>query len=150
MPGPIPKPDAQRARSHQPTFQWRKLPASGRQGKAPVLPKGRTWSPELLAEWEFWWSTPQATAWHPSGRSLHRWAILMDRIFTDPDAPISLHAQVLAIEDRHGFSPAMMLKMRWIVVDDSLAAAQPAKRAARPKSAKAQTAGLARRLKVVS
>jgi hypothetical protein len=151
MPGPVPKPDSQRSRHHQPTFQWRRLPASGRKGPAPKLPSGRKWSAALRQEWEYWWSTPQATAWDQSGRSLHRWAILMDVILDTDDAPVSMHAQVLAIEDRHGFSPAYMLKLRWLIVDDSAPAKKPpAKKTTKPKTPRAQTARLAGRLRIVS
>src|SRR4051812_8501022 len=111
MPGPNPKPDAQRIRRNSPTFDWRMLPAEGRKVAAPALPAGRKWHPTTVAEWDYWWSTPQACAWDQSGFSLHRWALLMDRIHSEPEAPVALHAQVLAIEDRHGFSPAHMLKL---------------------------------------
>lgn len=148
MPGPAPKPDDQRRRRNAPTFQWTFLPSEGRKDPSPDLPAWREWSAGLRAEWEFWWSTPQATAWDPSGHSLLRWAQLLDTVLTNPDAPVSIHAQLLAIEDRHGFSPAAMLKLRWRIVADELGEkrAEPPKRA---RSAKAQTASLASRLRAV-
>ena len=150
MPGPAPKPDDQRRRRNVPTFNWTLLPSEGRTAPAPELPSWREWSDGLRSEWVYWWSTPQATAWDQSGHSLLRWATLLDQVLTAAEPPISAHAQILAIEDRHGFTPAAMLKLRWQVVTDELGDAreQPA-RPKRARSAKSQTAGLASRLRAV-
>ncbi len=130
--GPAPKPDADRRRTNASTFQWKMLPAAGRAGEPPALPPLREWDARTLAEWSYWWSTPQATAWDQSGRSLARWALMFDRLLTDDNPPTTLHAQLLAIEDRHGFTPAAMLKLRWLI-DES--PATPAKQPARPDAA---------------
>lgn len=125
MPGPAPKPDADRRRRNAPTFKWHILPAAGRSGPPPALPTLREWSEPLLAEWASWWATPQATAWDQSGKSLLRWALMTDRVMTELEPPTALHAQILAIEDRHGFSPAAMLKLRWVIDDLEPAAVKP-------------------------
>lgn len=136
MPGPAPKPNALRSRSD---FTWTDLPAEGRKGKPPALPKLRKWSPLTVAAWNDWWSTPQAAAWDQSGRSLVRWAVLFDMMLGD-EASAAVHVQMTALEDRHGFTPQALMKMRWRVVRDEVAAKRPASEG---KSSKA------RRLKAV-
>jgi len=150
MPGPAPKPDDQRRRRNTPTFDWTLLPGEGRSKPAPDLPANREWCDASRSEWAYWWSTPQATAWDQSGHSLHRWITLLDMVLANQEAPVSLHAQILALEDRHGFSPAAMLKLRWRIVADELGERRehtpPSRRRA---SARTQTAALAARLQPV-
>jgi hypothetical protein len=133
MPGPLPKPAAERHRREAPTYETRRLPASGRPGPAPELPPLRAWSTATLEAWSYWWSTPQACAWDQSGRSLHRWAMLYDEIATD-GGNASLHGQLMALEDRHGMSPVAMAKLRWEIVTD----AEPTPTSASGKTAKAR------------
>lgn len=147
--GPAPKPNATRARNHRSTFEWTLLPAEGRQDPPPPMPSWCTWSEATATAWRDWWGTPQATAWDPSGRSLWRWLILFEKMISDSEAPVTIHAQMLAIEDRHGFTPAAMLKLRWRVVGDELAERRDERPVKRPKSARAQTSGLAARLRPV-
>jgi len=135
MPGPIPKPAGQRLRSGQPTYQETTLPACGRIGPPPALPKLKPWQRATLDAWAAWWATPQATQWDQSGKSLHRWAILYDQLMADPDAAAAIHAQLLQIEDRHGFTPQAMAKLRWRI-DDEPTATAPGELAG--KSAKAR------------
>jgi hypothetical protein len=111
VPGPPPKPGA--IRRNRPTFEWVELPAEGRTGKPPKLPAWRKWHKGTVEAWNGWWSTPQATQWDESGRSLLRWALLFDRLMTEPDCPVSVHTQIQVIEDRHGFSQRSMLNLRW-------------------------------------
>lgn len=116
--GPPPKPGA--IRRSKPTFEWVELPAEGRKGKPPVLPKWRSWHAGTLEAWAGWWSTPQATRWDQTGRSLLRWALLFDRLMSDPDCPVSVHTQIQVLEDRHGFSERAMLNLRWRIRRDEL------------------------------
>jgi hypothetical protein len=120
MPGPLPKPSGTRVRNVPPTYSETSLPRAGRQGDAPPLPPLKSWHPATLEAWSAWWSTPQAVLWDADGKSLVRWAVLFDMIATDPTAPASVHAQLLQIEDRHGFSPQALAKLRW-----QIAAADP-------------------------
>ncbi len=115
MPGPLPKPANQRLRNHAPTYSETALPAEGRQGPAPDLPPLKAWHPATVSAWSAWWSTPQAVLWDADGKSLVRWAVLFDQIATDPMAPASVHAQLLQLEDRHGFSPQALAKLRWAI-----------------------------------
>lgn len=147
--GPAPKPDAQRRRRNSATFEWTLLPSEGRAGDPPPLPSWGSWSAATVEAWGEWWSTPQATAWDQSGRSLWRWLMLFEKMLTDAEAPVSLHTQLQAIEDRHGFTPAAMLKLRWRIVADELAVQREQPRPSKARSAKAQTASLASRLRAV-
>lgn len=147
--GPAPKPDAQRRRRNSPTFDWTVLPSEGRSDPPPPLPLWKSWSEATTVAWAEWWATPQATAWDQSGRSLWRWLLLFERMVTEPDAPVTVHAQLQGIEDRHGFTPAAMLKLRWRIVEDELAVQREQPRPSKARSAKAQTASLASRLRAV-
>ena len=113
MPGPLPSPTSQRTNKGH--YKSTALPADGRTGPPPELPPLRPWHPLTIEAWRQWWSTPQAVLWDQSGRSLHRWAILFDTIVADPAAGASVHAQLLALEDRHGFSPQALAKLRWSI-----------------------------------
>jgi hypothetical protein len=61
MPGPLPDPDA--VRRNAPTIPTTKLPAGGRRGAVPEVPRWRELGPAGLAWWEWAWRTPQACAW---------------------------------------------------------------------------------------
>jgi hypothetical protein len=150
--GPPPKPGA--IRRNKSTIDWVFLPREGRQGEPPKLPNWRTWHPATLDAWRTWWSTPQATRWDQTGVSLHRWALLYDQLITSPDAPVSAHTQITAIEDRHGFSQKAMVQLRWKLAPDEVAdkrvereAQSGAKSpAAAKRAAKQQGAAVAARL----
>lgn len=116
--GPPPKPGA--IRRNKSTIEWVFLPREGRKGEPPPLPSWRTWHAATVAAWAAWWSTPQSTKWDQSGISLHRWLLLFDRMITDPDAPVSAHTQMTAIEDRHGFSEKAMIQLRWKLTPDEV------------------------------
>ena len=147
--GPAPKPNALRARNHKSTFDWTLLPSEGRLEPAPPMPSWGNWSDATVEAWNDWWGTPQATAWDQSGRSLWRWLILFEKMISNADTPVTIHTQLLAIEDRHGFTPAAMLKLRWRIVADELAVQREQPRPSKARSAKAQTASLASRLRAV-
>lgn len=128
MPGPLPRPDADRVRTAPPAYSWTDLPVSGRKGAAPKLPSGRKWHAATGAAWRHWWSTPQATRWDPSGLSLHRWALLYDALQLGGQSPAPIHAALQAIEDRHGFSPAAMAKLRWRILEPEAPPVAPSSR----------------------
>ena len=61
---PTPKPPGHRRRrnSDQPT--WRQLPAEGRAGKPPALPRKRpAWLKSTREWWATLWASPMATAY---------------------------------------------------------------------------------------
>lgn len=125
MPGAsYPKPAEERRNKTQSDLSWTELPAAGRQGDPPPLPTpllGK-WSADALALWEWAWSTPQATQWDQSGKTLWRWVQLAD---TPPSPQTS--AEMRQLEDRHGLNPKAMLQLRWRVVDGDAGTAQPTK-----------------------
>lgn len=165
--GPPPKPESQRRRRNTPTFEWTVLPRAGRQGPPPPLPEWRVWQEETRSWWADLWSTPQATVWDQSGRSLWSLAVLHHELLDDafaegPSRAASITAEMRQHEDRHGLSPKAMLQLRWRLeaepVGERPTDGEPGERvprtervgrAKRPQSAKAQTAKLAERLKAV-
>lgn len=62
MPGPAPKPAAQRRRRNVTTGRAT-LPAGGRGGRAPTLPGGKDMLAETRRWWRTVWASPMATAW---------------------------------------------------------------------------------------
>lgn len=152
--GPPPKPGA--IRRNQSTFDWVLLPREGRTDDPPELPSWRSWHAATIEAWRSWWKTPQATKWDPSGRSLWRWAYLFDRMVTDPDAPVTVHTQMTALEDRHGFSEKAMLNLRWRLAPDEVGekraenAAAASSAAAVKRASKATSKQVAGRLSAVT
>lgn len=160
--GPPPKPDAQRRRKNAPTFDWTVLPVAGREGPAPELPEWREWSDATREWWADLWTTPQSTVWDQTGRTLWTLAVLHHELIEDAfaEGPVrsgSIAAEMRQHEDRHGISPKALLALRWRIDTDDVPATavqdDPEKkrtsRTQRARSAKAQTAGLANRLKAV-
>ena len=85
------------------------------------------------------WRQPAATQWQQDGASLHHWATVHAKVSIEgPTA--ALLSELRQIEDRHGCSPAAMLRLRWrIVSDQPETATAPAKgkAAASPKDRRA-------------
>ena len=125
--GRYPKPDGERRNRAERQFDWTVLPAEGRAGDPPALPKWRPWTDVTIEWWADLWSTPQATMWDPSGRSLHALALLHHELMLDQhreqSRAASISAEMRQHEDRHGLTPKAMLQMRWRVG----APAEPAK-----------------------
>lgn len=138
----MPKPDAERLRTNAPTFGWVDLPKSGRDGPTPALPTPAPWLAELggwpvatRTAWAVLWRKPAALQWEADGSTLHHWATVHARMSIEgPTA--ALMGELRQIEDRHGVSPAAMMRLRWRLVDTvALEQAQaPAKGKAKPKS----------------
>jgi len=139
MPASYPKPDGQKVTRHAPTFQWITLPAEGRQGTAPTLPKIRLWSAATKAAWKLLWSSPQATQWDQTGRTLHAWAALHHDLVEGERAVAGVAAEMRNIADRHGLNPKAMLQLRWRIAES-----EPEEVAPKRASAEAR-----RRFKVV-
>ena len=64
-----PLPDANHRRANAATIPTTTLPAAGRSGPAPRVPKGWELDVAGRAWWRWAWATPQAAAWDPG--SLH-------------------------------------------------------------------------------
>ena len=141
MPASYPKPDGQKVTRHAPKFDWVNLPAEGRQGPPPAMPKLRRWRKATIEAWADLWSSPQATQWDQSGRTLHAWAVLHHDLIVDERAPAGIAAEMRNIEDRHGLNPKAMLQLRWRIVADEVEA--------EPSTPKRASAEARRRFKVV-
>ena len=116
--GAMPKPDGQKVTRHAPAFDWTLLPAAGRVGPPPKLPTGlRKWTKATRDAWADLWSSPQATAWDQTGRTLYTWAALHHDLVMDERATASISAEMRQHEDRHGLNPAALLRLRWRIVD---------------------------------
>ena len=141
MPGPAPKADAQRRRRNA-TVAMTKLPAGGRKGRAPAWPLAGKPTRAESALWVQLWHTPQAQAWERLGwtRVVGRYARTL--IAAEHPDGAALLPEVRQLEDRLGLTPMSMLRLRWEVDSDEVAAQ-------REKPAKAPAASARRRLKVV-
>jgi hypothetical protein len=133
MPGPAPKPAAQRRRTN-PTIAMTRLPSEGRKGEAPEWPM-RTHAGFDENLWAELWSTPQAVAWERLGagtiRVVARYVVLLaEADVGEPKAAM----EVRQIEDRLGLSPLAMLRLRWEVAPDEVAEAREQRTASPAKS----------------
>lgn len=122
MAATYPKPDGERTRNRGPAFTWTFLPASGRKGRPPRMPDG-DWRPETRRTWSRWWSSPQAAAWQPDGRTLHsavRLEEMANRIIAgDASGNLAaIEAELRQHMDRHGWSPKALLQLRWRITPD--------------------------------
>jgi hypothetical protein len=136
VPGPAPKPAAQRARRNAPLANTIKLPPGGRVGDPPAWPLPSA-EPET---WGALWATPQAVQWERMGwtRVVARYAHLVE-ITEVSKASALIFGEVRQMEDRLGLSPMAMLRLRWEVDElDEVADSRPA-----------VSSGPKRRLKVV-
>ena len=113
MPGPAPSRNPRRGNRGRP--DWRQLPAAGRPGPAPRWPLGG----KAPALWKELWASPQAVAWEEAGwtRMVARYTNLV-LASEQPDAQVTLLAEVRQLEDRLGLSPMAMRRLLWEVVDD--------------------------------
>jgi hypothetical protein len=114
------KPDGQKVHRNPVAFDWTLLPAAGRVGPPPKLPTGlRKWRKSTRDAWADIWSSPQATVWDQSGRTLHTWAALHHDLVEGERPTASISAEMRQHEDRHGLNPAALLRLRWRIVDTS-------------------------------
>lgn len=114
MPGPAPKPNAERRRRNAPKANTVKLPAEGRTDQAPQWPLP-TFKPPA---WEEIWKLPQAVMWEHMGAEpiVARYVDLRDKVM-NPDFPEGKTAAfwgvLSALEDRLGLTPTAMMKLQW-------------------------------------
>lgn len=123
MPGPAPKPEGEKRRRNQATFDWTLLPRSGRKGATPKLPTrtpaGRAWSASTKSWWAKLWHTPQSTQWGEHDDALLRMAWLREKFWAN-DASAAEMSELRQLEDRYGLNDKAMLQLRWRIVDDEL------------------------------
>lgn len=130
--GPAPKHPDDRARGNADPFgPMTKLPPEGYTGPIPDWPETITRDPledDLL--WGELWRTPQAAAWVRMGTGVARVVaryVLLQRGRLDA----KILAEIRQIEDRLGLNPLAMLRLRWEIARDELAAARPRSRPVR-------------------
>lgn len=109
MPGPAPKPAAQRRRTNAApgTIQ---LPAEGRRGNPPKWPLA---TPKP-SSWPSLWRLPQAVAWERLHltRVVARYAATLV-LAESPEGSAAILGEVRQMEDRLGLNPMAMLRLRW-------------------------------------
>lgn len=144
MPAPGPLPNPRRRRRNAPTIPTTDLPAGGRQGPAPKVPKHYPLGEAGRAWWKWAWSTPQAAAWDPGDLySLARRAQLEDQLATlaaandiewDLTAVLQLSTfcrqvvgaestikrEMLELDDRFGLTAKAREQLRWKIVADEI------------------------------
>lgn len=120
MPGPPPKPEANRRRRNV-VPQTVRLPSEGRQGTPPEWPLSRPTKIEQTV-WAELWACPQAVAWERLGwnRTVARYCRFVVAS-EKKDATAGLLGEVRQLEDRLGLTPMSMLRLRWEIVEDELA-----------------------------
>lgn len=118
MPGPAPKPADTRRRRNAPLANTLRLPPEGRKGPAPKWPL----SGEAPPVWAELWSTPQAAAWERLGwsRVVARYVVVLADC--EKSLSVGLLGEVRQLEDRLGLTPMAMLRLRWEVAADEVAA----------------------------
>jgi hypothetical protein len=115
MPGPPPSQNARRGNKRP---DWLPLPPDGRDGPVPDFPlDGMT--DELASVWAELWGSPQADAWEKLGwtRVVARYAKLL-LVSEQPDAKVTLLAEVRQLEDRLGLSPMAMKRLQWEIREE--------------------------------
>ena len=110
-----PKADGERRNRAERQLDWSLLPMEGRAGDPPELPGWREWTLQTRDWWAALWSTPQATMWDQTGRSMHTLALLHHELMVDASSSPKLSAEMRQHEDRHGLTPKAMLQLRWRV-----------------------------------
>lgn len=137
------KPDDQKVNRVPPKHGWIDLP-SKREGDPPALPEWRIWQPQTLTWWVELWTSPQATQWDQSGKTLRALACLYDDLIAGRAEASKVSAEMRQHEDRHGLNPKAMLQLLWRIVEDELA---PTART--PKPPKTSSAARRSKLRVV-
>lgn len=158
--GPPPDPNALRRDRKEDKQGWTLLPAGGRAGAAPAWPLAAlTYEPSsddaaLHAtefqerELEIWakiWATPQAVVWERLGWLLEVALYVRLLAAAERSADTKSLAEARMWSDRLGLNPAAMLRNRWKIADDEVAA----RREARP-TAKRASSSMRDRIRAVS
>lgn len=131
MPGPAPSANPRRRNVRPGTVQ---LPAHGFDGPAPDWPISDADDAELEA-WNSLWRLPQAAAWQQMNvaRTVARYVRALIVAESRESTAFQL-SEVRQLEDRLGLTPMSMLRLRWEVVADELAAArEPKKQSEAPR-----------------
>lgn len=120
--GPPPNPNSRTQRAK--VGEWTLLPGRGRAGRAPRWPLTEPSERERNV-WREVWRTPQAIEWEHLGWAYDAALYVRFLVAAEvPDSPSALRAAAEARQwsDRLGLSPAALLRLRWRIVPDELAA----------------------------
>lgn len=141
MAGRYAKPDAERL-GHRPAIGKGRveLPAGGRKGKPPALPKWRLWHAQTVVEWARLWATPQATQWAQDGSTLFVWACLLDDLVTGKADAAKVSSEMRQHADRHGMSPKALEQLGWRIVDETAPSGPSASPVLPPKKGRKRAA----------
>lgn len=149
--GPPPDPNALVRDRKADKDGWTTLPAGGRKGRTPPWPLAKLGQPGVGASpreatiWTAIWRTPQAVAWERLG--LHHDAAIYVRLLVAGErGNVSAITEMRQWSDRLGLNPAAMLRNRWRVAADEVAA----KRSERPAAPTAAPTSARERLKAIS
>jgi hypothetical protein len=118
MPGPLPDPASRRRNA--PTIPTTRLAASGRSDPAPACPydlgeAGSAW-------WAWAWALPQALAWSVGDLyAVARRARLED----EAEPSVAMLRTMTELDGKLGLTPEAMAKLRWQIVSDQPAVADP-------------------------
>jgi hypothetical protein len=132
--GPAPNPNSRRQTGGQ-AHTWTDLPSSGFSGEIPGWPLGPSLVVDALGladrELEVWsdiWRTPQAEVWHRNGWASDA-ALYVRFLVIGETGRLDEAKEARMWSDRLGLNPAAMLKNRWRVRPDEVAAHRQAKKA---------------------
>jgi hypothetical protein len=152
--GPAPKPDGARRRRNA-TVPMTQLPAEGRQGDPPPPwpienPKhvDEAMATRQLELWAQLWATPQAVQWERNRWTVDvalyvRWTVLAEQ------GSLDAGKEARMLSDRLGLTPLAMLRLRWEVVEDELAARRPTTGPRPAAAAATRKAAVRKRVKAV-
>jgi hypothetical protein len=115
MPGPAPNPNARRRNTR---LEWRRLPASGREGDPPEWPLSKPTKAEVEL-WRQLWASPQAVAWEAFGwvRAVARYC--RATIQAEKRGAVAfLLSEVRQMEDRLGLNPKALKHLQWVIAAD--------------------------------
>ncbi len=119
-----PKPDPNSFRSLNNPDTWLKLPADGYLGPVPAwpFPSG---SKRERSVWSKLWRTPQAAAWVQLAVWPADVALFVRLSIAAEDGDIRSAGEARQWNDRLGLNPDAMLRKRWTVPADEVAAKRP-------------------------
>lgn len=132
MPGPAPDPNALRRDRPSDKDGWTSLPSEGRRKPAPAWPLANLMADDDLdpagRELEIWarvWKSAQAVAWELNGSELEV-ALYVRHLVQAEGGDMKAAAEMRQWSDRLGLNPAAMLRLRWKIAADEVAAKRAA------------------------
>lgn len=128
--GPPPNPNSRKQSGNQ-AHTWRDLPAGGYDGEIPDWPLFEVTDPEL-AMWRRVWRTPHAAAW-----AQLEWtddvAMYVRYFLLGAAGDLKAATESRQWNDRLGLNPTAMLKNRWRIKADDVAAKRETKKPAKKR-----------------